>query len=1741
MYLTKETGSVGRQDGIEKIRKETTEETKETKSIAFIAQMALVIVVSAMLFSGAVIAQNNPANPDRGIAQGASYSASDIETINTTNGNLMINIPLAGLPKGRGDVSQSISLMYNSKLYDVSVEETLDQNQQNALQNFLKLSDNGGWHYTANNFRLDSISRFENGVPWFDCSGSGAGKNGYSVKLVMHMPDGSSKEFRPTGFDDIYNDGFFPVTARGYYAANCNGPGTLYSTAGMTYYSTDGSYMKLVVAYDANSTNSETNPWVLYMNDGSKVTRNGGTVRKYDRNGNFVESLADNVGRSISLQKDVYINEDHITMSGVDNEPLVWKVKWKSISVNKSYTTTAALDGPLQGGVSTQTFSGSIKVVDKVTLPAQLDGLEYKFEYNTENSGTGWGELSKVTMPFGSETAYQYTSPLPLVVNTDQTVLRSPSQKTLTYHEQYDGSSNAVSAVWLYDIGKTQSVTTSPDGTISTEKHGDTSFEHKDRGLVYRTSDNHGNISERIWDHQHPPAGNATIDINSFVKTEFTTIANAAGTPSLTKIVEYTIDPNGNQTEVKEYDWVAYSSVPKDGAGNATGIPSGTQYVRKTVNAYYNSASGNNSNGYWSTGSPNVRNALSSSEVRNGSNNAVSRTEIEYDAAGTTANPTKTKVWDSYKGGAFRAYSNPLTATNSIETTATYDSYGNVLTSTDAKGVVSQITYGAINGYSGLYPTQTKSAYGTAQERTATAEYDFYTGLVTSATDVDNSVTSETEYDALGRTVKSIAATGTSSEVWSQTEYDDTLRRVITRSDLETKGDGKAVSVRHFDELGRLRLARSIENISTQDPTDEADGIKVQSRYKFDNPANPASSNGTYSLTSNPYRAATSTAASSEPSMGWTLSYSDKTGRLSTNKSYSGSALPAPWGSSTAITGTVTTRTDANRTLVIDQAGKKRISKSNALGQLTDIWEIKPSDSSTVAVSFPNESSVTHGYQTSYQYDTLSNLTTVNQGVQTRTFTYSSLSRLLTAVNPESGTIGYAYDNNGNLTQKTDARGVQTAYTYDNINRITQRSYSNEPAGQTATPTVTYTYDNLTGRKGQLTKVENSVSTTEYTAYDILERVTKSKQTTYGTAYGEMEYTYNLSGALIKTKYPSGREVVNELDNDGRLSIVRSKKTQNHGLWDYASGFKYTVAGAVSDMQLGNGKWESTTFNSRLQPTQIALGTTQGAKDKLDLAYEYSTTGNTDNNGNVLKQTIKVNSTPGQNNGFTAVQNYTYDELNRLKTATETIGGNQSWKEAYTFDRFGNKNFDEANTTTLTKACGGSPLVMCDNDRSRENPEIDPASNRIKELQPDGDQIKDYEYDQAGNTTKDPDGRVFKYDGENKQMKVVQLDSNGNEASTIGEYFFDGDGKRVKKVVPSTGETTIFHYDAGGKLIAEYSTIVETSNPQVSYLTNDHLGSPRITTDKNGNVFSRRDFLPFGKELTVAETTQRNADVGYAADSVRQKFTGYERDSETELDFAQARIHNYNHGRFTSPDDFLNDTDPAAPQSWNLYVYVRNGPLKYIDPTGEYFVGTDGQPVTFDALTGGLSDNASNDLKRYFNNALATSPQATATFFDAFYSPTRINFVISQEEGVYKDPENPTDVGPLLGYAQPHDEKGNILEWSAKEGGWVGNPEYDEDGNYVEVTVTIFEPTSVEYNRNGSAGLPKDPSITSDQAILLTGAHELTHPTDRDAIKEIRNKNKLYPTEDAPEKVRRQVYEDIKKYMKDIEPRDRIR
>ena len=63
-------------------------------------------------------------------------------------------------------------------------------------------------------------------------------------------------------------------------------------------------------------------------------------------------------------------------------------------------------------------------------------------------------------------------------------------------------------------------------------------------------------------------------------------------------------------------------------------------------------------------------------------------------------------------------------------------------------------------------------------------------------------------------------------------------------------------------------------------------------------------------------------------------------------------------------------------------------------------------------------------------------------------------------------------------------------------------------------------------------------------------------------------------------------------------------------------------------------------------------------------------------------------------------------------------------------------------------------------------------------------------------------------------------------------------------------------------------------------------------------------------------------------------FSGKERDAETGLDYFGARYFSGAQGRFTSPDEPFADQSPADPQSWNMYAYVRNNPLKNTDPNG---------------------------------------------------------------------------------------------------------------------------------------------------------------------------------------------------------------
>ena len=90
----------------------------------------------------------------------------------------------------------------------------------------------------------------------------------------------------------------------------------------------------------------------------------------------------------------------------------------------------------------------------------------------------------------------------------------------------------------------------------------------------------------------------------------------------------------------------------------------------------------------------------------------------------------------------------------------------------------------------------------------------------------------------------------------------------------------------------------------------------------------------------------------------------------------------------------------------------------------------------------------------------------------------------------------------------------------------------------------------------------------------------------------------------------------------------------------------------------------------------------------------------------------------------------------------------------------------------------------------------------------------------------------------------------------------------------------------------------------------------------------------------------------------RSHFTGKERDTESGNDYFGARYFGSNMGRFLSPDPSgLYYADQTNPQSFNLYAYVQDNPLKNTDPDGLRCVWDDGSfDSEDDPQTGKQSD-----------------------------------------------------------------------------------------------------------------------------------------------------------------------------------------
>jgi RHS repeat-associated protein len=108
---------------------------------------------------------------------------------------------------------------------------------------------------------------------------------------------------------------------------------------------------------------------------------------------------------------------------------------------------------------------------------------------------------------------------------------------------------------------------------------------------------------------------------------------------------------------------------------------------------------------------------------------------------------------------------------------------------------------------------------------------------------------------------------------------------------------------------------------------------------------------------------------------------------------------------------------------------------------------------------------------------------------------------------------------------------------------------------------------------------------------------------------------------------------------------------------------------------------------------------------------------------------------------------------------------------------------------------------------------------------------------------------------------------------------------------------------------------------KIYYYHNDHLGTPQVLTDDNGQVVWKGDYKPFGGVDLVVEEVRNNF-----------RFPGQYFDGETGLHYNYHRYYHSDIGRYLRADPETEVYDFSSRE--HPYVYTMNNPIAFTDPLG---------------------------------------------------------------------------------------------------------------------------------------------------------------------------------------------------------------
>lgn len=584
-----------------------------------------------------------------------------------------------------------------------------------------------------------------------------------------------------------------------------------------------------------------------------------------------------------------------------------------------------------------------------------------------------------------------------------------------------------------------------------------------------------------------------------------------------------------------------------------------------------------------------------------------------------------------------------------------------------------------------------------------------------------------------------------------------------------------------------------------------------------------------------------------------------------------------------------------------------------------------------------SDNQIQRGKNYSYTYGNRSVTTKI--GGKSYTKTMDAWGNVKTSSDPVSS-VSYVYNSMGKPVE-IDCEGSKTLMEYDAVGNKT--SMTDPDAGIT-----TYEY----AADGKLLKQTDARGIVTTNTYDELGRLTTSHvgdmeiTRTYGTSGNDNlqlikttcgnnseSYTYDVFGRLTsKTRSVEGDELhqyTYSYNMDGSIASV----VYPGGL---AIGYVYDANGYLMAKKYNNVEFKSLAFYDGIT-TKYKLLNTFGSK-----AVTLSTDGHI--------KSVDINCR-GHKNFF----EYEYD------SATDNLlsrTGVNSQKETFTYDgvdRLTSVSYNGQRNLIIKYANDGNILNKLDvgNYEYGQKPHAVMSVDNIRRIIPSA--TLSTEFNELGRIGRIDDGNSltsvdFVYGPDMQRWKSTSYNNGVVEKTT----FYDTD---YDKVIDKNGNVTEFIYvdDNFVMLRKDNGTFL----PYV--VVKDNIGSIISIYAGDGTQVYSASYDAWGKQTVTMNK------IGFI-----RGYCGHEMLNDYQIINMNGRLYDPVLGRFLSPDNFVQTPDFS--QNYNRYSYCLNNPLKYTDPSGEFWNLIIGAAIggVFNWITHGCQFNAEG-LGYFATGALAGS------------------------------------------------------------------------------------------------------------------------------------------------------------------------